>query len=166
MSAADLPEGYDISADPTRLNLDVIHGFISQSYWAKGMPKALVEKMVRHSLGFGVYHHAEQVGFARVVTDKTTFAYLADVFVPIFKACAAGCSSPPTPRVSTSDSDSRPLLIRNGTWRFTGPACTKACNRHVLRSSTQHRSSCFWPLIALNSRDASGHQGFGHLADG
>jgi N-acetylglutamate synthase-like GNAT family acetyltransferase len=81
MSAADLPEGYDISADPTRLNLDVIHGFISQSYWAKGMPKALVEKMVRHSLGFGVYHHAEQVGFARVVTDKTTFAYLADVFV-------------------------------------------------------------------------------------
>ena len=81
MSLIELPAGYLISSDPALLNLDVIHGFISQSYWAKDIPRPLVERMIRNSLCWGVYHEASQVGFARVITDKATFAYLADVFV-------------------------------------------------------------------------------------
>jgi N-acetylglutamate synthase-like GNAT family acetyltransferase len=81
MSLIELPAGYLISSDPALLNLDVIHGFISQSYWAKDIPRALVERTLKNSLCWGVYHEASQVGFARVITDKATFAYLADVFV-------------------------------------------------------------------------------------
>jgi len=81
MASTELPEGYVISCDPARLDLDVIHGFIAQSYWAKSIPKALVERMIQNSLCWGVYHGAGQIGFARVITDKTTFAYVADVFV-------------------------------------------------------------------------------------
>ena len=76
-----LPAGYLISTDPALLNLDVIHGFIAQSYWAKDIPRHLVERAIGNSLCWGVYHHAAQVGFARVITDQATFAYLADVFV-------------------------------------------------------------------------------------
>jgi len=76
-----IPEGYTISADPALLDIDVIHGFLSQSYWAKDMPRLLVEKMIQNSFCFGVYRQAEQVGFARVITDCATFAYLADVFI-------------------------------------------------------------------------------------
>jgi len=81
MSAAPLPEGYVISSDPARLDLDVIHSFIAQSYWAKNIPRVLVERTIQNSLCWGVYHAAVQVGFARVITDKATFAYLADVFI-------------------------------------------------------------------------------------
>ena len=63
------------------LDLEVIHGFIAQSYWAKDIPKPLVERTIKNSLCWGVYHQASQVGFARVITDKATFAYLADVFI-------------------------------------------------------------------------------------
>jgi len=81
MSAVSIPEGYVISSDPARLDLNVIHGFIAQSYWAKAIPKALVERMISNSLCWGVYDEAGQIGFARVITDKATFAYLCDVFV-------------------------------------------------------------------------------------
>jgi GNAT superfamily N-acetyltransferase len=70
-----------VSTDPARLKLDVIHRYLEGSYWAAGIPRAVVERSLRHSLGFGVYRGDEQVGFARVVTDLATFAYLADVFV-------------------------------------------------------------------------------------
>lgn len=70
-----------VDTDPSRLDLDVIHGFLAQSYWARGIPRALVERAVRNSLCFGLYEGERQVGFARVVTDQATFAYLADVFV-------------------------------------------------------------------------------------
>lgn len=74
--------GYELSVDPARLDLDVIHGFLSEeSYWAKGIPRPIVEKAIAHSLCFGVYQGAAQVGFARVVSDYATFALLADVFV-------------------------------------------------------------------------------------
>jgi N-acetylglutamate synthase-like GNAT family acetyltransferase len=76
-----LPDGYSISAEQALLDLDVIHGFIAQSYWARAIPKATVERMIRHSLCFGVYFQGGQVGFARVISDYTTFAYLADVFI-------------------------------------------------------------------------------------
>jgi GNAT superfamily N-acetyltransferase len=73
---------YRVSTDPRRLDLDAIHGFLTErSYWAEGIPRELVERSVRNSLCFGVYDDDRQVGFARVVTDRATYAYLADVFV-------------------------------------------------------------------------------------
>ncbi|HKX30390.1 MAG TPA: GNAT family N-acetyltransferase, partial [Blastocatellia bacterium] len=70
-----------ISTDKARLDLQAIHGFLSHSYWAAGIPMELVRKSIEHSLCFGVYDGAHQVGFARVISDLTTFAYLADVFI-------------------------------------------------------------------------------------
>jgi GNAT superfamily N-acetyltransferase len=97
-----------ISTDPARLDLDVIHGFLSNCYWAKGIPREVVARSLEHSLCFGVYDGANeksprlakaarqgaprhgapgkdgalaQVGFARVVSDYATVAYLGDVFV-------------------------------------------------------------------------------------
>jgi GNAT superfamily N-acetyltransferase len=73
---------FTISTDPGRLNLDMIHEFLSkEAYWALGRSRDRVERSIRHSLNFGLYHLAEQIGFARVVTDRATFAWLADVFV-------------------------------------------------------------------------------------
>jgi N-acetylglutamate synthase-like GNAT family acetyltransferase len=73
---------YEISTDTNRLDVDVIHRFLAQeSYWSAGIPRVIVERAIGNSLCFGVYHHAAQVGFARVVTDKSTFAFLADVFI-------------------------------------------------------------------------------------
>jgi GNAT superfamily N-acetyltransferase len=74
-------DGYTISTDTARLDLDLIHGYLTQSYWAAGIPRDIVERSLRQSLDFGVYEGDAQVGFARVVTDLATFAYLADVFV-------------------------------------------------------------------------------------
>jgi GNAT superfamily N-acetyltransferase len=72
---------YEVSTDPARLNVAMIHEFLSRSYWAQNIPLSVVEKSIRHSLCFGVYHDRQQVGFARVVTDFATFGYLGDVFV-------------------------------------------------------------------------------------
>ena len=72
---------YEISDDKARLDTDLIHGFLKGSYWSPGVPRAIVERAIRESLCFGGYRGAEQVGFARVVTDKATFAYLGDVFI-------------------------------------------------------------------------------------
>ncbi|MGP0020112.1 MAG: GNAT family N-acetyltransferase [Candidatus Sulfotelmatobacter sp.] len=71
-----------ISTDAARLDLDVIHGFLTNCYWAKGIPREVVVRSVEHSLCFGVYDgDGAQVGFARVVGDFATVAYLGDVFV-------------------------------------------------------------------------------------
>jgi GNAT superfamily N-acetyltransferase len=72
---------YTISTNPELLDLDVIQKFLSQSYWAAGVPMEIVRRSIAHSLPFGIYKGTEQVGFARVITDFSTFAYLADVFV-------------------------------------------------------------------------------------
>ncbi len=74
---------YTISDDPARLDLDAVHRYLSaESYWAKGLPRETLERSVAGSLCFGVYDKENgQVGFARVVTDRATFAWLADVFV-------------------------------------------------------------------------------------
>lgn len=72
---------FTISTDPQRLDIAFIHGFLSQSYWAKDIPVGVVQRSVNGSLVFGVFRQQQQVGFARVITDKATFAYLADVFV-------------------------------------------------------------------------------------
>ena len=73
---------YEISDDPGRLDLDGIHRYLSEdSYWAQKIPREVVARSVAHSLCFGVYADTEQVGFARVVSDRATFAFLADVFI-------------------------------------------------------------------------------------
>lgn len=75
-------EEYLISTNPALLNVDVIHDYLSnQSYWAQNIPKEVVQKSITNSLCFGLYFKGRQVGFARLVTDKATFAYLADVFI-------------------------------------------------------------------------------------
>ncbi len=70
-----------VSTDPARFDVDVIHGFLATSTWAAGVPRATVERSIAGSLGFGLYEGPKQIGFARVVTDYATFAYLCDVFV-------------------------------------------------------------------------------------
>jgi len=71
-----------ISTDRERLDLDAIHGFLTNCYWAKGIPRKVVERSIEHSLCFGAYDAGgAQVGFARVVSDFATVAYLGDVFV-------------------------------------------------------------------------------------
>jgi GNAT superfamily N-acetyltransferase len=72
---------YVISTDKSRLDLDTIHRFLSQSYWARDIPREVVERSIEHSLPFGLYKGEQQVGFARVITDYATFAYIGDVFL-------------------------------------------------------------------------------------
>jgi GNAT superfamily N-acetyltransferase len=74
---------YIISSDRDMLQIAVIHGYLTESYWAEGIPLQTVARSIEHSMCFGVYvkHSNAQVGFARVVTDYATFMYLADVFI-------------------------------------------------------------------------------------
>ena len=74
-------EGYTITTDPTRLDRETIHRFLADSYWSPGIPRAVVDRSIENSIPFGLYYGKAQVGFARVITDRATFAYLADVFV-------------------------------------------------------------------------------------
>jgi len=72
---------YTITTDRSRLDVAAIHAFLTRSYWSPGVPLAVVERAIANSLSFGILRGEEQVGFARVITDKATFAYLADVYV-------------------------------------------------------------------------------------
>ena len=83
MNPYDIREGdLLISNDKVLLDRALIYGFLSQhSYWAQNVPREIVERAIEHSLCFGIYRSGRQVGFARVVTDLATFAWLADVFV-------------------------------------------------------------------------------------
>ena len=76
-----MPTDYVITTDQSRFDIAAIHAFLSQTYWSPGVPVEIIERATRNSLAFGILHGDEQVGFARVVTDKATFAYLADVYV-------------------------------------------------------------------------------------
>lgn len=73
---------YSISTNPALLQVHVIHQYLSiESYWAQNIPLEVVKQSIEGSLCFGVYHKDLQIGFARLITDKATFAYLADVFI-------------------------------------------------------------------------------------
>jgi len=73
---------YEISTDPGRLDVAFIHQFLSESsYWATGRPIEVVRRSIEHSLPFGIYWNGTPAGFARVITDYATFAWIADVFV-------------------------------------------------------------------------------------
>ena len=79
---ADLTKGeYWITTDPEKLDLDAIHAYLSRSFWAEGIPKETVARSIANSLCFGLFDRGAQVGFARVVTDRATYAYLCDVYV-------------------------------------------------------------------------------------
>ena len=70
-----------VSDDRTRLDLGVIHGFLRTAYWSTDVPPDVVARAIEGSLCFGLFEHERQVGFARTITDRATYAYLADVFV-------------------------------------------------------------------------------------
>lgn len=74
-------QSYDITTDTARMDVSAIHAFLSQTYWSPGIPLGVVQRAIANSLCFGVFSGAAQVGFARVITDKATFAYLADVYI-------------------------------------------------------------------------------------
>jgi predicted GNAT family N-acyltransferase len=74
-------DGFLLSTDPGLLHLDVIYGYLTKSYWAKGIPRQIVARSIQNSLCFGVYAEGKQVAFARVITDFATYAYIGDVFV-------------------------------------------------------------------------------------
>lgn len=82
MPASDgAPGAVEVDTDPARLDVELIHRFLAEAYWARGRTLDEVRVTIAHSAVFGLYRGAAQVGFARVVTDYVTFAYLADVFV-------------------------------------------------------------------------------------
>ena len=78
-------DNFSISSDKARLQIDMIYQFLTKSYWAKGIPLPIVRKSIQHSLCFGVYagkrDGEKQIGFGRVITDRATFAYIADIFI-------------------------------------------------------------------------------------
>jgi GNAT superfamily N-acetyltransferase len=73
--------GSVVSTDRSRLDIDLVHRVLSATYWAKDIPRDIVERSITGSIAFGLFEDDRQVGFARVVTDLATYAYLADVFV-------------------------------------------------------------------------------------
>ena len=70
-----------ISTDKNKINIEYVYDFLSHSYWSPGVPMETVTKAMNGSLCFGVYDNDKQIGYARMVTDTATFAYLADVFI-------------------------------------------------------------------------------------
>jgi GNAT superfamily N-acetyltransferase len=78
----DLGDGYELDDDRARVDIDAVHAFLTQAYWAEGRSRETVERLVREaSRVVGLYFNGAQIGFCRAVTDATSFAYLADVYV-------------------------------------------------------------------------------------
>jgi GNAT superfamily N-acetyltransferase len=73
--------GFRVSTDPAELDAGAVHAFLSQTEWARGVGRDVIERSLRHSLCFGLYIRERQIGLARVITDRATFGYLADVYV-------------------------------------------------------------------------------------
>ena len=74
-------DGFTISTEKEKLDIELIHSFLNRTYWAEGISKETIRRSIEGSLCFGVFENDKQVGFARMITDKATFAYLADVFI-------------------------------------------------------------------------------------
>jgi GNAT superfamily N-acetyltransferase len=74
-------DGLTVTTDPARLDREAIHSFLARSYWAAGIPRDVVERAIDNSLCFAAFEGDRQVGFARVVSDRATYAYVSDVFV-------------------------------------------------------------------------------------
>ena len=76
-----IKNGFTISTEKEKLDIDVIHSFLNRTYWAEGISKEIVRRSIEGALCFGVFENERQIGFARMITDRATFAYLADVFI-------------------------------------------------------------------------------------
>ena len=76
-----IKDGFTISTEKEKLDIDLIHSFLNRTYWAEGISKETIRRSIEGSLCFGLFENDKQVGFARMITDKATFAYLADVFI-------------------------------------------------------------------------------------
>lgn len=74
-------DAFTISTDRSKLDREAIHEFLAGSYWASGIPREIVDRSIEGALCFGLFENGRQIGFARVITDAATFAYLADVYV-------------------------------------------------------------------------------------
>jgi GNAT superfamily N-acetyltransferase len=72
---------FTLSSHPADVQLDAVHAFLSTSYWSPGVPRETVERAIANSIPFSLLHQGRQIGFARVITDRATFAYLADVYI-------------------------------------------------------------------------------------
>jgi GNAT superfamily N-acetyltransferase len=82
---------FTVSTDRELIDPDVVHGFLTECYWAKGIPREVVVRSMENSLCFGVYAERKQIGFARVISDYATYAYIGDVFVlESFRGCGLG----------------------------------------------------------------------------
>jgi len=81
MSHWERRDGFTVSDDKARIDLDVVHRFLETAYWCEGIPRRVVERCIAGSMAFGLYGGERQIGFARVITDGATFAYVGDMFV-------------------------------------------------------------------------------------
>jgi GNAT superfamily N-acetyltransferase len=72
---------YTVSTDSGRFDLSMIHRFLTSCYWAEGVPRDIVQRSIENAMCFGVFDGDKQVGFARVITDRATYAYIGDVFI-------------------------------------------------------------------------------------
>ncbi len=109
---------YTITTGSHAQDLEAIHGFLTNSYWSPGVPIEVVERAIANSLCFGLFRGKDQVGFARVITDKATFAYLADVYVlestKTCRVCGGSCWRHEMRTVSMRNSGSLRWPIRHG----------------------------------------------------
>ena len=137
---SSVPAGIEISTDLERLDLDVIHGFLRTSYWSAGLPREVLERAIRGSLNFGAYEGRRLVGFARVVTDRATFAWVCDVFVVedrrrrgIADALMAAVRAHPElqglRRWSLATRDAHALYRRHGFEPLADPSCAMEIRR-------------------------------------
>ena len=72
---------FTVTSDPARIDMDVVYGYLSRAYWCEDIPRQLLEHAMQNSICFGLFECERQIGFARVVSDRSTFAYVCDVFV-------------------------------------------------------------------------------------
>lgn len=138
----------EISTDPRRLDLDLIHSFLASSYWAEGIPRCVVERSLENSLCFGAYQNGGQIGFGRVISDRATFAYLADVFVlpahrgrgvskKLLRAVLAHPELQGLRRFLLATQDAHGLYAQFGFGPFTNPELLMSIHRpDVYRSGT------------------------------
>lgn len=74
-------DGFIVSDDKEKIDTEYVHNFLTTSYWSSGISLETIKKAIANSMCFGVYNNNKQIGFARMITDRATFAYLADVFI-------------------------------------------------------------------------------------
>ncbi len=148
-------DGVTVSTDDARLDFGVVHGFLSTSYWATGMPRAVLERGLRHSLNFGLYlTDGTQVGFARTITDRATYAYLSDVFVvesfrgrglgKYLIACVVTCPAlQGLRRFALLTRDAQSLYAPHGFGPFTGASTYMEVRDAAVY--TRSRDAAGWP---------------------